>query len=263
MSSMPTLFVSHGAPNIILRETPTAQFFHTLAQSLPAPSAVVVASAHWETTVPCVSAHPNPETIHDFGGFDPALYKMHYPAPGSVVLAERIQRLLHAAYPDADTDPQRGLDHGAWLPLLMAYPTADIPVLQLSVQAHRDAAHHYAVGKLLAPLRNEGVLIIGSGNLTHNLAAIFQGSYKETPPEVSAFADWFHDILTRGDTQTALHWDREAPHAHWNHPTSEHLLPLFVAMGAGDGPGVRIHQSVDYHTLSMDAYRFQGSLPLA
>jgi len=203
-----------------------------------------------------VTAHPHPETIHDFGGFPKPLYAMRYPAPGDAVLAAETVRRLAPVFPLAALDAARGLDHGAWIPLILAAPEATIPVLQLSIQPHRDARHHYAVGQQLADLRAQGVIIMASGNATHNLRAVFSGGYTETPPQVTRFNDWLYAALTARDDAALMDWER-APDALWNHPTNDHFLPLFTVLGAtaSSNSAERIHTSMDYTVLSMDAYR--------
>lgn len=257
MTSFPAIFVSHGAPTLIIEDAPAHHFLAGLGRSLGRPKAILVASAHWETPSPAISAVARPDTIHDFGGFPRELYEMHYRAPGAPDLAQRATALLSAAGIQAQADPGRGLDHGAWCPLMLMYPEADIPVTQIAVQPHRDARHHAAVGAALAPLRDEGVLIIGSGSTTHNLRE-FRGNRLDSPPPqwVSEFADWLHTAIEADRTEDVLDFATKAPHARRNHPTTEHFLPLFVALGAGGGHGRRIHASSTYGILAMDAYRF-------
>ena len=226
----------------------------------PRPRAILVASAHWETAEPRLTASPAPETIHDFGGFPDALHRMRYPAPGDPALARRACDLLGAAGFPAALDPRRGLDHGTWVPLSLIYPAADIPVVQLSLQTHLGAEHHYRMGVALRPLRDEGVLIVGSGSLTHNLMALRRdgGDHLAPPAWVSAFDQWVADAVAARDVAALLAWERQAPYAQQNHPSDEHFLPLFVALGAGapEASGVRIHHSHTYGALAMDAYAF-------
>ena len=251
---LPAYVISHGAPDIVLRDTPAAQFLRGL--QLPPAKAIVVISAHWMTDEPMVTAHPHPSTIHDFGGFPKPLYEMHYPAAGNALLAAEMANYLAPAFPMASLDAKRGLDHGAWIPLILAQPEAAIPVLQLSIQPHCDAQHHYEVGKRLSDLREQGVIIMASGNATHNLRAVFGQRYNETPPQVTRFNDWFYDAMTTRDDAALMRWE-DAPDAAWNHPTNDHFLPFLVALGAaaGNGAAQRIHHSFDYSVLSMDAYQ--------
>jgi 4,5-DOPA dioxygenase extradiol len=255
----PSLFISHGSPMLALTPVPARDFLAGLGQRLGRPLAIVVASAHWETGRPTVNAVNRNDTIHDFSGFPRALYDLAYNAPGDPALAERVSDLLCAAGLAADVDRARGLDHGAWVPLLLAYPAADIPVLQVSVQSHLGPAHHLQVGTALAPLREEGVLVVGSGSFTHDLLR-FRGQAVDAPeaPDVAAFADWMDAALREGRRCDLLTYRTRAPHAVQEHPTEEHLLPLFVAMGAaGDGARAeRLHSSAEYGVLRMDAYAF-------
>lgn len=257
----PSLFVSHGAPSLILSNAPARQFLADLPASLPArPKAIVMVSAHWETHTPRVSSGTSYATVHDFGGFPDALYRMRYPAPGDPGLAAQVADLLGSSGHPAEVDDRRGLDHGAWVPLKLMYPEADIPVVQLSVQ-RSSAKHHIAIGHALAPLRDEGVLIIGSGSFTHDLASFRQhrdDAPHAEPEWVAAFADWFDQALQTGQLDNLADYRRLAPFARRNHPTEEHLMPLFVALGAA-GPAAhaaRLHASVTHAVLRMDAYAF-------
>ena len=251
---LPAYFISHGAPDIVLRDTPAAQFLRELP--LPDCRAIVVISAHWMTEHPRVMAAPSPSTIHDFGGFPEPLYRLRYPAKGDPELAQEILDILQPDYPDAALDPQRGYDHGAWMPLLMIRPQADIPVIQLSIQPNRDAQYHYDLGKQLAVLRERGVLMMASGSITHNLRAVFSGPYSETPKQVTAFNEWIHGAITMRDDASLLKW-QAAPGAAWNHPSPDHILPLFTVLGAttAETQATCIHRSLDYEALSMDSYR--------
>ncbi|MCK8785705.1 dioxygenase [Roseomonas sp. NAR14] len=253
---LPTLFLSHGSPMLPLTEAPAREFLTGLGAALPRPRAILVASAHWETDQPRVNAVARNDTIHDFYGFPAPLYELRYPSPGAPEVAERVSDLLCAAGLPAGLDHARGLDHGAWVPLLLMYPEADIPVLQISVQDALGPAHHLQLGRALAALRSEGVLVIGSGSFTHDLRR-FRGQALDAPepPDVVAFADWMDQALTDGRTADLLAYRRLAPNAAQEHPTEEHLLPLFVALGAG-GQATRIHRSANYGVLRMDAYRF-------
>ena len=169
---VPALFLSHGAPTLAVEETAETRAWAALAAELPRPRAILAVSAHWDTDSPMVSTAARPATIHDFTGFPAELYAQRYPAPGDPALAARVVKLLGAAGLACGTDPERGLDHGAWVPLKWMYRAADIPVTQLSVQSRRGAAHHHALGKALASLRDDGVLVLGSGGIVHNLREI-------------------------------------------------------------------------------------------
>ncbi|MGB9115577.1 DODA-type extradiol aromatic ring-opening family dioxygenase [Bradyrhizobium sp.] len=258
----PSLFLSHGAPTLPLTDTPARAFLKELGGMLPRPKAILVVSAHWETAFPTVSAVERNDTIHDFGGFPRALYELQYPAAGSPRVAARVFDLLRASGFDCKIDHRRGLDHGAWVPLLLMYPQADIPVLQLSIQPHLGTRHHLLIGHALAPLRDEGVLIIGSGSMTHDLSEFRgHGPNDPAPDWVNSFADWFHSSLTSGATDDLLDYRRKAPFATKNHPTEEHLLPLYAALGAAGAEArtERLHASSTYSILRMDVYAFKAA----
>ena len=260
--SMPSLFVSHGAPTLPLTDTPARTFLSGLGDALTTPKAILMVSAHWETSMPTVSGGERNETIHDFRGFPRALYEMSYPAPGSPPVAARVASLLRAAGIDCDINQSRGLDHGAWVPLLLMYPEANIPVLQLSVQPHLGPEHHLRVGRALAALRQENVLVIGSGSFTHDLSEFRgQGLNDPAPDWVNSFADWFHAELTGNQIDDLLNYRHLAPFAAKNHPTEEHLLPLYTALGAAGGraKAERLHASATYSVLRMDVYAFQAA----
>jgi 4,5-DOPA dioxygenase extradiol len=257
--TMPSIFLSHGAPTLPLTDTPARTFLRGLGRTLGRPKAILVISAHWETATPTVSAVDRNDTIHDFYGFPRALYDMRYPAPGAPATATRVAELLQAAGLPCAVDRRRGLDHGAWVPLILMYPEADIPVLQLSVQTHLGPDHHLRIGRALAPLRDEGVLIIGSGSFTHDLSEFRgHGVNDPAPPWVNAFADWFQAALTDMRTDALIDYRKQAPFGVKNHPTEEHLMPLFAALGAGgDGALVeRLHVSASYSILRMDVFAF-------
>lgn len=256
----PSVFVSHGAPSLLLEPAqPAHQFLRTFGAELGRPTAILIVSAHWETPAPTLTTAPRLETIHDFGGFDPALYTIRYAPPGADAVGARARDLLEAAGFTPRLDPRRGIDHGGWAPLFLMYPDADIPVTQLSVQSRLGADHHWRLGQALRPLREAGVLILASGSLTHNLREAFRfvpGA--PTPPWVGEFSAWVADALSASRLDDLLDYERRAPHARLNHPTPEHFLPLFVALGAAT-PGAaprRVHASVTWGVLAMDAYVF-------
>jgi 4,5-DOPA dioxygenase extradiol len=256
MTPLPTLFVSHGAPDLILEENSDYRFLQELGRSLPRPEAIVCVSAHWDTTSAAVTGPDLPQTIHDFSGFAAELYTMRYSCPGAPVLADTIAGQLTGAGIDCTVSARRGLDHGAWIPLRLMYPEADIPVVQLSIQTNRDARHHHRTGEVLAPLRREGVLIIGSGGATHNLRDF--GRYAIDAPPVAyarAFDDWLAAGIEAGAIEDLLEYRRRAPEALRNHPGEDHFLPLFAPLGAAQGTkGARIHHGINYGILSMAAF---------
>jgi 4,5-DOPA dioxygenase extradiol len=258
MDRFPTLFVSHGSPMLAIDDSPTARFLATLGASLPRPRAILVASAHYETAAPRLGAARQPATLHDFGGFPPALHALRYPAPGDPELATRAAGLLEAAGIPAGLDPDRPLDHGIWVALHRMFPAADIPVVPLSVQPGADAASHVRIGAALAPLRDEGVLVMGSGGASHNLRALdWRGGPGPLPAWVRDFTAWVGDRLQAGDQEALLDWQRLAPEAARNHPTPEHFLPLFVALGAACGDAaVRLNPEHEMGALALDAWRF-------
>ena len=258
MDSLPTIFLSHGAPDLAIRDGAVSDFLRSLHQQFPKPKAILVISAHWNTDLPTVSAATNPRTIYDFSGFPSQLYELSYPASGSPELSDRVVELLTQAGMPCETHPTRGLDHGAWTPLLLAYPAADIPVTQLSIQSHRDPLHHWQIGKALEALRHEGVLIIGSGSATHNMYAFNESYNAETPDWVRVFDQWLAQNIAEGNQEALLQYRQHAPYAKENHPTDEHLMPLFVAMGAGGAKGKQLHSSYTYGVFSMAAYAFMS-----
>ncbi len=264
MHALPSLYISHGSPMTALQPGATGARLAELAQALPRPKAIVIASAHWLARSPLVGGAAQPETIHDFYGFPRELYQLRYPAPGAPALAARVAGLLDHAGLAPQLDPQRGLDHGAWVPLHLLYPAADIPVVPLSIQPELGPAHQYAVGRALAPLREEGVLVIGSGSITHNLHDLRSGySAEREAPYVRPFIGWVEQKLAAGDIDALLDYRRQAPFAQHAHPTDEHFLPLYVALGAaGDGAQAqRIDAGIDLGFLAMDIYRFDGARP--
>jgi 4,5-DOPA dioxygenase extradiol len=257
---LPAIFVSHGSPMLAIEDAQARQFLASLPEILPErPKAILMISAHWERLRPAVSSPPANETIHDFGGFPPALYQIQYPAPPSADLARRVAELLGASGLPTDIDQRRGLDHGAWVPLMVAWPDADIPVVQLSVQTRLGPAHHYQLGQILAPLRDEGILIIGSGSFTHDLASFRSSGGRIDAPEpdwVHAFAEWMASALRERRVDDLLNYRVLAPDAAHNHPTEEHLLPLYVALGVAPEAVRHLHQSTTYGILRMDAFAF-------
>ena len=259
MQPLPSIFVSHGAPTLLMQDCPATRFFHGLGTSLGRPSAIVCVSAHWETRPVLVSGAARLNTIHDFYGFPPPLYEERYDVSADPALAARVRDCLSSAGIATELDAERGIDHGAWVPLKMMYPEGDIPVLQVSVSAHGSTADHLALGRALAELRDDGVLVLGSGSATHNLRA-FRGQAVDAAaePRAQAFRDWLAGAVSAGDAQALLDYRAGAPEAVWNHPTEEHIMPLFAAMGAGrEQAGDVLHASYTHGVLAMDAYAFR------
>lgn len=254
---MPVLFISHGAPTFALEPGQLGPQLQALGAALPVPRAVLVVSPHWTAPQARVATTAAPATIHDFRGFPAPLYRLAYPAPGAPAVAARAQALLQAAGWPVQADPARGLDHGAWVPLRYLFPAADVPVFQLAMPAGLDAEGAYALGGALAPLRQEGVLVVGSGSLTHNLYEI--GAPGATAADYAqAFADWVRAAVAGRDHAHLRRTLEDAPHAARAHPTTEHFLPLLVAAGAaGDAAPVRVlNGGILYGVLSMESYAF-------
>jgi 4,5-DOPA dioxygenase extradiol len=253
---MPVVFVSHGAPDALLAAPDAVACWQGLGQSVPAPKAVLAVSAHWQARNPTASLSGAPESIHDFSGFSPVLHRMQYPAPGAPALAERTAALLSGAGFTADLHPGRGLDHGAWVPLSAMYPQANVPVTQLSLMRNDGPAAHFAMGQALAPLREEGVLILASGAITHNFGWLDWRADTDAPPLPTAkmFADWVGGRLAARDVPALLDY-RSTRRGAEAHPSEEHFLPLFVALGAAGGEvPMRRRPRFAYRGLAMDAY---------
>lgn len=268
---MSTLFVSHGAPTLALEPGHTGQVLAEIAARLPRPDAILVVSAHWDTRVPTISLASQPQTIHDFAGFPPAMYALTYPAPGAPALAAQVVALLQAQEIPIQTQAERGLDHGAWVPLMLMYPQADIPVTQLSIQSRSSPAAQFAVGQALRPLHAQNVLILASGAITHNLADFYTADRNASPlAYVDAFSDWMASRLLQQQWASLLNYRNECPWARQAHPTEDHLMPLFVAAGsvadyafsseqetalmAECAPVQRYRPEYTYGILAMDAY---------
>jgi len=266
MKTLPALFLSHGSPMIALEPRAAGHFMQALGPAIDAacgrPQAILAVSAHSLTREPVLLAAPRHKAIYDFGGFDPRLNEMRYDAPGAPALAARVAALLQAAGIPGHLSPEGGLDHGIWTPLRYLYPGAEIPVLPLAWPPHWTPAQLFALGRALAPLADEGVLVVGSGSITHNLRRVFAHGLRpdaDAPatPESTAFRDWFAERSAAGDWEALFDYRKQAPHAMLMHPTDEHLLPWFVAAGAGGRqPATRIHASLTYGDLGMDAYAF-------
>jgi 4,5-DOPA dioxygenase extradiol len=258
---MPVIFVSHGAPDAILKAPDAVACWREIGRQVARPAAILAVSAHWEARQPTASLSVTPETIHDFSGFSPELYNMQYRAPGAPALAERAVSLLSSAGLTADLYPNRGLDHGAWVPLSAMFPGADVPVTQLSLARNASAAAHFALGQALAPLREENVLILASGAITHNFAWLdWETECDQAPlPKAKIFADWVAERLAARDISGLLAY-RSAPYGAESNPSEEHFLPLFVALGAaGSDTPLRYRPRFAYGGLAMDAYLWRDS----
>lgn len=257
---LPTLFISHGSPMLALQPGVYGRAWQEMVATLSRPDAILVVSAHWTTAHPALALAERPGTIHDFGSFPPELYGLRYPAPGAPALARSAAALLVEAGIEAGFDSARGLDHGTWVPLLHMYPEANIPVTQLSVQPGRDAAWHFRLGRALQPLRAQNVLLLASGSLTHNLRDFDSSAFAadRAEPYVKAFQEWMFQALATGDSAGLADWERQAPAALRAHPSPEHLLPLFVACGAG-GASPQVRRALASYSggaLAMDCYVF-------
>lgn len=253
---LPSLFISHGSPMLALQPGASGPALAQLAQQLPTPRAIVVVSAHWESRDLAVTSGARPATWHDFAGFPAALYAVQYPAPGDPHLAQRICDRLQAAGLPADPDAERPFDHGAWVPLSLMYPQAQVPLVQVSLPSHLGPTGQLRIGQALAGLREEGVLLIGSGSITHNLGELdWQAGPDRMAPWALAFRNWMVGTLQANDCQALLDYRAQAPFAVRSHPSDEHLLPLFFALGAGGAFDV-VHQGFTLGALGMDIYRF-------
>lgn len=249
---LPALFISHGAPTLALEQSATTSALARVGYNLPKPRAIIIMSAHWQSAKLEISSNPKPKTWHDFSGFAPELYQLQYPVLGQPELAESLAQQLNVRGITCSVNPVRVCDHGVWAPLLHVYPQADIPVVQISLPQHYDSIACYQLGAQLAQLRNEQILIIGSGNITHNLQAL-RWQAQSSDESAAHFKTWLLQQL-KTDIPSALEW-QQYPDYKDIHPSDEHLLPLFFALGAGQRVSV-VHQSMAHHSLGMDIYRF-------
>ena len=252
ISKLPALFISHGAPTLALEQSATTSALARIGQNLPKPRAIVIMSAHWQSAKLEISSNPQPKTWHDFSGFSPELYDIQYPAIGQPALAETLAQQLTARGITCSVNPVRACDHGVWAPLRHLYPEADVPIVQVSLPQHYDSIACYQLGAQLAHLRDEQILVIGSGNITHNLQAL-RWEADSIDQAAKTFKQWLLQQL-KIDIPTALDW-QQYPDYKDIHPSDEHLLPLFFALGTGQRVSV-IHQSMAHHSLGMDIYRF-------
>jgi 4,5-DOPA dioxygenase extradiol len=266
---LPVVFSAHGSPMNAAAGNAFTRFLGGWSASLGAPRAILVVSAHWQTRHLAVTAGERPQTVHDFYGFPAELYALNYPAPGSPDLAVRVAELLSAAGHPVKLDPERGLDHGAWSPLLRIFPKAEIPVVELSLLHAVAPIRHVEIGRALAPLRSEGVLIFGSGNVVHNLGtADMTRENRPVAPWAAEFDGWVRSSLDRWDLDALAAFQETAPNGRLAHPTIEHYVPLLVAAGAAEGApragSERAHPRVTYPyegfehgTLSMRCVAFE------
>ena len=254
------LFVPHGAPTFALQPGAAGAAMSQLVHSYGTPRAIVVVSPHWETAVPTVGTATQLDTIHDFDGFDPRLYELRYPATGCPEAAQQVVAALQAHGFTVQQDAQRGLDHGAWMPLRQMFPDADIPVIPLSVQTHLGPEHAYRVGQALADLAEHQFLIIASGNITHNLRdyQVARMAGGKTPDYVQAFADWVQLHMASKDIPALLDYRRASPSGARAHPSEDHLLPLFTALGAAgaDAQPEAFYRGISDYVIAMDGYAF-------
>ena len=250
--NLPALFISHGAPTLAIEQSATTSALARIGQNLPKPRAIIIMSAHWQSAKLEISSNPQPKTWHDFSGFTPELYDLQYPAAGQPALAETLAQQLTARGITCRVNPLRVSDHGVWAPLLHLYPEADIPIVQISLPRHYDSVACYQLGAQLAQLRDEQILLIGSGSITHNLQAL-RWQAESIDKTARDFKVWLLQQL-KTDIPSALDW-QQYPNYKNVHPSDEHLLPLFFALGAGQRVSV-VHQSMAHHSLGMDIYRF-------
>lgn len=270
--SLPALFISHGAPLFAIEPGESGPALTRLGERLKGLAGaslrgIVIMSPHWMARSPAVMTNPKPTTWHDFGGFPQALYQLDYPASGAPDLADEVIRLLRTQGIEAQPDPKRPFDHGAWVPLMHLFPRADVPVVQVALPAGWGPAQVYAMGQALQPLRERGVLVVGTGSMTHNLAEFF-GGQRQPEPYVTEFSRWIEAAIERGDLAALLDYRRQAPHAQRAHPGDDHFLPLFFALGAGGfgageppvQPGY-ITREVTYGILAMDSFTLPALQP--
>lgn len=252
LATLPALFVSHGAPSLALEKSATTIALNKIGQNLPTPKAIIIMSAHWQSQRLEINSNPRPKTWHDFKGFDDSLYQIDYPALGHPMLAEYIAQQLDEKNIACSLNPIRAFDHGVWVPLKHLYPAANIPIVQLSLPLHFNAHTCYQLGALFAKLRQQQIMIIGSGSITHNLKQLRWGA-STIDMQAKRFKDWLLSKL-KYDVPSALDW-QTFDGFELVHPTAEHLLPLFFALGAGQRVSV-VHQSMVHHSLGMDILRF-------
>jgi 4,5-DOPA dioxygenase extradiol len=258
MNPVSSMFVSHGAPTLLIEDLPARTFLKEAGRTLGRPEAVVAFSAHCVSDRVVVSSAEKLHQVYDFWGFPSQLYEVRYEPPGSPSVAGTVVKLLEDAHIEVERSSHAGIDHGMWIPLSLMYPDAGVPVVPVTLGSHMDPQRHLQIGEALRPLRDRGVLIIASGGLTHNLREFGMYPRQSAPPGyVAAFADWVEEWLTSGRIEDPARWREIIPHAARNHPTPEHFIPLFVAIGAGSTrSSTPLHRSYAYGVLAMDSYAF-------
>jgi 4,5-DOPA dioxygenase extradiol len=251
-----SLFLGHGAPTLATSSHPATRAMRALGARLGRPRAAIVVSPHRESAVFAPGGAARFNAWHDFRGFPRELYALRYEPPGDPELAARIERTLTSAGLDARVSDDARIDHGIWVPLRLIWPEADVPVVPIA-QTGQGPAAHLALGRALRPLVDAGCVVIGSGSITHNLGdVVLQDEYAQVPAWAREFDDWIADQLARGDLEALVDYRARAPGATHAHPTEEHLLPLFVAAGAG-GAAQALFRGFHYGTVSLSAYAFQ------
>lgn len=252
LTPMPALFIGHGSPMNAIEDNPFSRALARLGRGLPRPRAIVAVSAHWLSQGIRVTGDAHPKTVHDFGGFPRELYEVRYPAPGDPTLAREVAALV-----DGEVDESRGCDHASWAVVRHMYPEADVPMLELSLDAYATPAQHFEIGRLLAPLRDSGVLLVGSGNLVHNLGAVRWEDGAEPYPWAVEFDAWVRDRLLAGDDAALVGYESLGRVAELAHPTSEHYLPLLYAAALRrEGEAVSFfHEGIDLGSVSMRGVR--------
>lgn len=258
MKMLPSLFLCHGAPSLAIEDNQYTDFLKQVSQQFDKPKAIVIFSAHWESDILSFTyTNDSHDTIYDFYGFPEALYTIKYPAKGSTEIAEKLQKWLLESGIDAQKEMARGLDHGAWVVLRLMYPNADIPVIGVSVNPKLSPVEQYKIGQSIRKLREEGILVIGSGSTVHNLRMLEWG--KKTPTEWAVeFDDWLIDKVEKWDLHSLFSYEELAPHSRLAIPRNEHFVPLFIAMGSGDDEkkATVLHRSYDLGTLSLVCFQF-------
>lgn len=251
-----SLFVGHGAPTLALSAHPASGFLRALGHQLARPASVIVVSPHSASDRFDIKAPPRFETWHDFHGFPAALYRLTYNPPGDAALAERVQHALSAAGLATAHSADARLDHGAWVPMMLMWPQADVPAVQITIRGDGGPAAHWALGEALRPLLSDGTLLLGSGSVVHNLHDMDPDEAAPSARWALQFSQWIHQRLLEDDRAALLDYRQRAPHAVRAHPHEDHLLPLFVAAGAGTAAARRLFDGTTYCSIGMDAYAF-------